>query len=86
MQYFTSKFFDKQFNKLQSKIKRKVLVRIKLFLVHPTDRTFNDHPLNGEWKGCRSINITGDIRVIYILESNELIRLVAVGSHSELYE
>jgi mRNA-degrading endonuclease YafQ of YafQ-DinJ toxin-antitoxin module len=45
----------------------------------------NNHSLNYPYKGCRSINISGDVRAIYE-EVPEGILFIRIGSHSELYE
>jgi len=44
----------------------------------------NNHSLSGEWRGYRSIDITGDIRAVYRIE-NEINLFVAIGSHNQLY-
>ena len=46
----------------------------------------NNHYLGGEYEGCRSINITGDIRAIFYIKQNSDVVFINIGSHSELYE
>jgi len=43
------------------------------------------HGLLGRWKGYFSINVTGDTRAVYFVIEEDMVRFVAVGSHSELY-
>jgi len=43
----------------------------------------NNHPLDGIWIGCRSINITGDFRAVYEELGNDNFEFVAIGTHSE---
>lgn len=45
----------------------------------------DNHSLNGEWLGHKSINVTGDIRAVFEEISEGCIEFVAIGSHSELY-
>ncbi len=59
--------------------------RLALFVENQYHPLLNNHSLQGEWAGCRSINITGDMRAIFeeIAENN--FEFIAFGSHSELY-
>lgn len=43
-----------------------------------------DHPLKGEWKGCRDCHLKPDLVMIY-RKSKTAIELVRLGSHSELF-
>jgi mRNA interferase YafQ len=43
-----------------------------------------DHPLHGEWKGCRDCHVRGGLVLIYSLPSG-LAVFHRVGSHSELF-
>ncbi len=45
---------------------------------------FLDHPLKGNWKGCRDLHIQPDWILIYRLIGN-LIRFERTGSHSDLF-
>ncbi len=48
-----------------------------------------DHPLQGEWKGCRECHIGGDFLLIYRLAeapASGLIVFVRAGTHAELFE
>lgn len=45
---------------------------------------YRDHPLSGPWRGCRDCHLRGDVVLIY--ERNaKYIRLIRIGSHSELF-
>lgn len=78
------KNFKKQFNKLTEAQKRKFRERRDIFFRDEFNPVLNNHALRGEYQGYRSINITGDIRVIY-RKNSENILFVAIGSHSSLY-
>jgi mRNA interferase YafQ len=50
----------------------------------PLPTKLSDHPLGGEWKGCRDCHIKPDLVLIYSLTESEL-TLIRLGSHSELF-
>ena len=50
----------------------------------PLPAKLADHPLGGEWKGCRDCHIKPDLVLIYSLTESEL-TLIRLGSHSELF-
>ncbi len=79
------KNFQKQYNKLDKKLKDKVKEKIKIFLIDEFDYRLNNHKLNGEYDGCRSINVPGGMRIIYMKEGVQLVLLLQVGTHSQLY-
>lgn len=86
MQYFLSKGFRKQFAKLPKRTKEKALEQLQIFVADPKEYRLRNHPLTGEWRGYRSIDIVGDIRAVYKEIDADIVRFDAVGSHSELYE
>jgi len=43
-----------------------------------------DHALTGEWADYREFHISGDVLVIYRIEDDS-IKLVRIGSHSQLF-
>jgi len=80
------KNFRKQFDKLSIKIQDKFEEKLDLFLQNMFHLLLNNHSLSGEYEGCRSINITGEIRAIFYVKSDSNIVFINIGSHSELYE
>ncbi len=80
-----SQQFVKAFSKLSNKEKMKFSERISIFSTDKNNPILNNHKLHGEYSGCRSINITGDIRLVYKDLSNDDILLYRIGTHSELY-
>lgn len=44
-----------------------------------------DHALKGEYKSFKEFHISGDILIIYIIE-DEYLKLVRIGTHSQLFE
>jgi len=52
----------------------------------PLPEKYKDHPLKGEFEGCRECHITPDWLLIYEIADEELILyLTRTGTHSDLY-
>lgn len=85
MQYVLSKRFEKDFAKLSKATKEKAIATLEKFVKNPQNPTLRNHGLSGKWKGHFSINVTGDTRAVYFVIENDIVRFVAIGSHSELY-
>lgn len=50
------------------------------------DAHYRNHPLHGEYTGCFECHIKGGILFVYeIDESAKTIRVVDIGSHSDLF-
>ena len=80
------KSFEKQNKKLPLKIQKKIKERNMLFADDPYDPRLNNHALGGKYTGYRSINVTGDTRIVYKLLKDDIALFVAVGTHGQLYE
>ncbi|CAM4455566.1 MAG: mRNA interferase toxin YafQ [Legionellaceae bacterium] len=50
----------------------------------PLELHHYDHPLNGDWKDHRDCHIKPDLILIYQKPDQITLRLVRLGSHSEL--
>ena len=85
MQYILSRRFEKEFAKLPKPVKKKVLVVLQQFVDDPYNPTLRNHRLSGKWADHFSVNVTGDIRAVYVFIKDDIVHFVAVGSHSELY-
>lgn len=79
-----SKNFIKQFKKLTAKHKLKLYTQISIFKDNPLHPSLRNHPLKGKYSSYRSINITGDVRALYIQQEDEVIFDI-IGTHSQLY-
>ena len=79
------KNFEKRYLKLSKPLKLKIKENNILFAQDPYHPTLNNHPLNGKYLGYRSINVTGDLRIIYKLLNNEVVLFSEIGSHALLY-
>ena len=51
----------------------------------PIPAEYQSHMLHGEYKGCMECHIQGDFLLIWIDEEHDIIELVRLGSHSELF-
>jgi len=49
------------------------------------DAIYKDHGLTGNWKGYRDCHIKNDLVLIYNVEEKGVLKLVRLGSHSELF-
>ncbi len=79
-----SKNFLKQSKKLAPKTRQQVVARLRIFAHNPLAPELNNHPLRGKYKEYRSINISGDLRALYLTKGDEVIFDV-IGTHSQLY-
>ena len=80
------KNFEKQYKKLHSSEKRKFKERRNIFLKNPLHSILNNHALKGKYKGYRSINITGNLRVIYKIIDENVVYFITIDAHSNLYK
>ncbi len=84
-----AKGFEKQLKKAPKYIQQAFHDRFALFLEDPTHPFLHTHLLTGTYTGKKSINITGDWRVIIIETQGVLggrrIKVFAIGTHSQLY-
>lgn len=85
MEYVLSKRFEKAFKKLPKPVQKKVVVVLEKFVANPDDPTLRKHHLSGKWSNHFSVDVTGDVRAVYVYMSDDIVHFVAVGSHSELY-
>jgi addiction module RelE/StbE family toxin len=79
-----SKKFRKQYARLSPKFKQKATERILLWQKNPGDPTLHDHALQRKYKSYRSIDITGDLRALYLNQENRMI-FDQIGTHAQLY-
>ncbi len=79
-----SKAFIKQAKKLNPALRQKLQDKIALFVDNPLHPSLRNHALRGKHKAYRSIDITGDVRALYMQQADEAI-FDAVGTHSQLY-
>lgn len=84
MRFYRSTIFKRKYKRLTQSIQRKVDARLLLFAQIPYDPLLDNHKLHGKYSGCRSINVTGDYRIIFEHSGDECL-LILIGTHAELY-
>lgn len=63
--------------------------QLKIFKINPHDPSLNNHVLEREWEGYRSIDINADYRAIFKeihLIDEILYYFVILGTHQDLYQ
>lgn len=68
----------------KSSLKEKFEERLDIFLSNPKDPILKDHPLKGKKEKLRAFSITGDIRVVYIINNN-IAYFFDIGTHNQVY-
>jgi addiction module RelE/StbE family toxin len=81
----TTKAFDRQYAKLNLKIKTAFKLRLEVFKGNPFDSRLRNHALKGKYLGYRSIDVTGDVRALYTVRGDTVIIFGFIGSHAQLY-
>ncbi len=77
--------FKKQYKKLPAKLQRQFDERLRIFINDPTHPQLRVHPLKGKYAGYWSMNISGDLRALYLINGDEIIIFALIGTHSQLY-
>ena len=80
------KNFKKKFKKLSPKIKQNYFERVGIFLKEPFHPILSNHSVDFIYPGWRSINITGDYRVLFEPKNEDMVVFMKIGTHSELYK
>jgi addiction module RelE/StbE family toxin len=86
MEIFLHKNFLKKYKTLKVGEKKRFQERRDTFLEDAFHPILNNHALSGKYKGLRSINIGGDLRVVYDSISDDSVHFVDIDTHSNLYE
>lgn len=80
-----TKQFSKKAAKLPARIKFSLAERLKIFIKNPFHGLLNNHSLQGNMRSYRSINITGDYRLIYEQRDDNIACLIDIDTHHNLY-
>lgn len=86
MEIYLHRNFKKEYRALSGAQQKQFRKRRDLFLQNPFHPLLHNHPLHSKYKNYRSINITGDVRVIYEQVAENMIFFIYIGTHSKLYE
>lgn len=75
----------KRYKNQPSKLQALAEVLVMLKNEHPIPAEYKPHMLHGDYRGCLECHIQGDFLLIWIDDTSDVIQLVRVGSHSELF-
>ncbi len=80
--------FKKDLKRIQNKPKQIAHLRIALSLLQETGilpSIYKPHKLSGDYSGFMECHIESDLLLIWLDEESNIIKLVRLGSHSELF-
>lgn len=85
---FLSSRYKKDFKRYQYNVQKlRALKEVLDMLQHeqPIPAEYQPHMLHGNYKGCMECHIQGDFLLIWVDPDTDIIELVRLGSHSELF-
>jgi len=88
LKLFRAKTFLKDYRKI--KFTDKTYLKYVLFISHLLNEELlpkeaQDHSLKGDFQEYREFHVSSDLLVIYVIE-DETLKLIRIGSHSELFD
>ena len=75
----------KRFRNNPKKVEALKEVLLMLKNEQPIPARFQPHILYGEYRGCMECHVQGDFLLIWIDKKSNVVELVRLGSHSELF-
>ena len=87
-QFKTSTQYRKDLKRYKNKpAKLEALKEVLTLLKYeqPIPAEYLPHMLSGNYKGCMECHVGSDFLIIWIDEQSDIIELVRLGSHSELF-
>lgn len=85
MMFVRTRQFEKKVAKIPQGVRRALVERLRLFAYDQFNVLLNNHALHGPLRMYRSINITGDYRLIYEQCDEKTVRFIDIDTHSNLY-
>jgi len=85
---FPSSQYKKDYKRYRFQPKKIAALNVVIDMLRndqPIPREYKPHMLQGEYKGCMECHIQGDYLLIWLDEEHDVIELVRLGSHSELF-
>ena len=85
---FPSGQYKKDYKRYRHNEKKKAALQVVLNMLaneQPIPSEYQPHILHGVYKGCMECHIQGDFLLIWIDPNTDIIELVRLGSHSELF-
>lgn len=78
------KYYQKRIPQ-DSSLENKYKERVQIFLRDQRNPVIKDHALTGKLASFRAFWITGDVRVVYFVESKDFVTFINIGSHNQVY-
>lgn len=81
--------FKKDLKRYQNQTKRIEKIKVVLRCLQqeePIPQEYKPHKLLGEYKGYMECHIESDILLIWLDESTGIVKLIRLGTHSELFK
>ena len=81
--------FKKDLKKYQNKVDKIANLSVVLKMLQETgtvQKEYTPHKLAGEYKGYMECHVENDLLLIWLDETENLIKLVRLGTHSELFK
>lgn len=78
-------YFLRKLRKLPSADRLRVRVTLKLLEQHPDHPSLHTHSLHGSKAGMYSITVKYDLRILYAKQGRDILLMVTVGTHDEVY-
>lgn len=81
--------FKRDLKKIQNNPKKIANLEVVLRLLREMGtlpKEYNPHLLTGNYKGYMECHVENDFLLIWIDENEDLIKLIRLGSHSELFK
>ena len=85
---FASTQYKKDYKRFRNNPQKVAALKVVLDMLsneQPIPSEYLPHPLHGKYKGCIECHIQGDFLLIWFDKKRDIIELVRLGSHSELF-
>ena len=85
---FPSSRYKKDYKRYRNNPRKKAALQVVLDMLANEQlipKEYRPHMLQGNYKGCMECHIEGDFLLIWVDEERNIIELVRLGSHAELF-
>ena len=85
---FPSSQYKKDYKRYRFQPKKLAALSVVINMLangQPIPAEYYPHQLHGNYEGCIECHVQGDFLLIWIDEENNIIELVRLGTHSELF-
>ncbi|MBO6050969.1 MAG: type II toxin-antitoxin system YafQ family toxin [Bacteroidales bacterium] len=86
---FPSSQYKKDYKRYRHQPNKLTALRLVIDILandQPIPPEYNPHTLHGRYDGCMECHIQGDFLLIWFDPSSNIIELVRLGSHAELFK